>query len=103
MSRIIIAAWLLLGAACAQAQPAVTAPCQDDKISNAAGLVIQLASGQDFQAYPGAQGVISGWLPLDRVSVCGIGGIAVKITNLSKKYQSVKALRIFPTNSGGVI
>ena len=102
MSRLFIAAWLMLGIAGAQAQT-TTIPCRPDKISNSSGLIIALSSGQNFRAYPGSQGTLSGWLPLDKVTVCGIGGSAVSITNSSRKYQSVKAVRIFRSNSAGSI
>ncbi len=103
MSRMLIAAWLLLGITAAQAQSGEDTPCRPDKIINASGLLIALNSGLDYQAYPGAEGTISGWLPLDKVTVCGIGGISVKITNSTEKNESVKAVRLFPGNSGGLL
>jgi len=104
MSRIFLAAWLMLGISSASAENAKNlVPCWQDKILNSSGMVIDLRSGQNFQAYPGSGATISGWQPLDKVTVCGIGGIAVSITNSSRKYQSVKALRVFPGNGGGQI
>ena len=56
------------------------------------GIAVNPASGQVFQAYPGNGPALSGWLPLDKVSVCKIGGTGVQITNLSKNGASVNAL-----------
>ncbi len=94
MAKILIAVWLLFGLASAQAQTnPVTPPCRADKIDNASGRMIRLKSGQIFQGYPGSQRTTSTWTPLDKVSVCQIGGTAVTITNLSNRNQSIKALR----------
>jgi len=104
MSRILLAAWLVLGLSNAQAQPkSAFVPCRTDKILNASGPFISLRSGQAYNAYPGSQSTMSTWEPLDRVTVCGIGGTAVQITNLSQRNEKVKALRIYPQNAGSLI
>jgi hypothetical protein len=102
MTRICFAICLALGIASAQAQTmgqtamsqstGMSSPCRADKVLNTNGVYIKLASGQVFQAYPGNGPALSGWLPLDKVSVCKIGGTGVQITNLSKNGASVKAL-----------
>ncbi len=103
MSRIFLAAWLAIGLANAQAQPSGSPPCRGDKILNAAGLLITLRSGQAYNAYPGSQALMSMWEPLDKVTVCGIGGSAVQITDLSHKNETVKAFRAYPQNTGSLI
>ena len=70
-------------------------PCYNDKVSNTNGLLITLKSGQTFRGYPGTGRLTSVWLPLDKVTVCYLGGSAVEITNKSKNNQTVKALRIY--------
>jgi hypothetical protein len=107
MTRICFAICLALGIASAQAQTmgqttmgqttmsqstGMSSPCRADKVLNTNGVYIKLASGQVFQAYPGNGPALSGWLPLDKVSVCKIGGTGVQITNLSKNGASVNAL-----------
>ncbi len=104
MTRVFCAIWLFLGIAGAQAQSqtAASQPCWRDKISNANGIQISLQSGLAYQAYPGSQPVLSRWFPLDSVEVCRLGGSSVRITDLSKRRQSLKALRIYPSNSGQI-
>jgi hypothetical protein len=70
-------------------------PCYSDKIINTDGVRIRLGSGQTFKGYPGTGQITSTWLPLDKVTVCYLGGAAVEITNTSQKDQTVKALRIY--------
>jgi hypothetical protein len=106
MPRLAMAVWLMpwLILGCAHARSTAAAqPCRPDKILNTSAPLISLRSGQAFQAYPGSQGVMSNWAPLDKVSVCQIGGIAVSITNLTDKNASIRAVRVFPTNVGGLI
>jgi len=98
MSRVFVAFAFALSIACctpahSQTSPAVS-HCHADKISNTRGLGIRLGSGLIYRAFPGTGGRMSAWLPLDRVTVCRIGGGAVQITNLSKRGQTVKALRV---------
>lgn len=103
MQRISIAAWLALGLVCGCTAGHPGGACRADKILNTGGLYISLASGQAYQAYPGAQAIMSTWLPQEKVTVCPIGGISVQITNLGQKGESVKAIRIYPQNTGGLI
>lgn len=35
------------------------------------------------------------WRPLDRLTICPIGGGAVTITNLTEKGEQVRAFRVF--------
>lgn len=97
MKRIIIGLFSLAVAAAPVAAQAQTSnlPCHADKILNTdtGGAWIRMGSGQFFRVYPGGGRLVSSWLPLDKVTVCAIGGNAVTITNLSKKNQMVKALR----------
>jgi hypothetical protein len=96
------AVWLALGVAGAQAQAAAAPHCRDDMVSDTNGVLISLGSGLAYEAYPGSQSILSTWMPLDKVTVCRIGGNAVHITNKSKRNQSVNALRIFPQNAGQI-
>jgi hypothetical protein len=98
MSRILAIVGLVSALACghAFAQANANSPvCYNDKMLNTNGLFIRTGSGLVFQAYPGSGAKLSSWLPLDKISVCRIGGSAVEITNLSRKNQQVKALRKF--------
>lgn len=115
MSRLLMAACIGVGLAAMQvpafaasprAADAASQPCRMDRILNASGRLITLGSGLAYQAYPGSAPTMSDWLPQDRVRVCRIGGTSVKITDLSKKHrknETVRALRIFPGNTGGLI
>ena len=91
--RLLLLAAVLLSVASAQAFAAP--PCYSDKIINTNGMRIRLGSGQVFNGYPGTGRLTSVWLPLDKVTVCYLGGSAVAITNISRKNQTVKALRIY--------
>ncbi len=106
MTQICFAICVALGVATAQAQTmgqttGMSAPCRSDKVLNTNGVYIKLASGQIFQAYPGNGPALSAWLPLDKVTVCRIGGTGVRITNLSKQNSSVQALYL-PGKTGPV-
>jgi hypothetical protein len=97
MTQICFAVCLALGIGGAQAQTmgqstGMSSPCRPDKVLNTNGAYIKLASGQVFQAYPGSGPALSAWLPLDKVTVCKIGGTGVQITDLDKNGMSVKAL-----------
>jgi hypothetical protein len=92
-SRLLLLAAVLLSIASAQA--IALPPCYSDKVINTNGLRIRLGSGQIFNGYPGTGHLTSMWLPLDKVTVCYLGGGAVKITNTSRKNQTIKALRIY--------
>jgi hypothetical protein len=97
MKRIFIGLFSLAVAAAPVAARAQTSnlPCNPDKILNTdtGGAWIRMASGQYFKVYPGGNRLVVSWLPLDKVTVCALGGSAVSITNLSEKNQMVKALR----------
>ncbi len=98
MSRIFVIAGFVSALACGQtlAQNNANSPvCYNDKMLNTNGLFIRTGSGAIFRSYPGSSGRLGSWLPLDKISVCRIGGNAVEITNLSRKNQQVKALRQF--------
>jgi len=100
MIRVFCAVWLALGVAGAQAQASGKAHCRGDMVSDTSGLLISLNSGLAYEAYPGSEAKLDDWLPLDKVTVCRIGGDAVHITNASKRNQSIDALRIYPQNGG---
>ncbi len=98
MSRIFVIAGFVSALACGQAlaQKNANSPvCYNDKMLNTNGLFIRTGSGAIFRSYPGSSGRLGSWLPLDKISICRIGGNAVEITNLSRKNQQVKALRQF--------
>jgi hypothetical protein len=82
---------VICGPALAQSNPNLP-PCYNDKVSNSGSQTIRMVSGQVFQAYPGSAGRLAGWLPLDKVEVCYLGGSAVQITDLNNNKQ-IKALR----------
>jgi hypothetical protein len=95
-SRRLLFAALLLSVA---AGPAFALPpCYSDKVIDTNGLTITLGSGQSFHNYPGTGRLTSVWLPLDKVTVCYLGGAAVAITNISRNNETVKALRIYNFN-----
>jgi hypothetical protein len=94
MKNLFAAAFVgLLAAGAAQA----ARPCHADEIAvaDSAGTRISMNSGQYFTVYPGEDANVKFWEPLDRVTVCELGGSAVRITDLSHRDQSVKALRQF--------
>lgn len=96
MSRIFVIVGLVAALACghAFAQNNASSPvCYNDKVRTTNGSVITTASGQIFKPYTGSSARLSFWQPLDKISICRIGGSAVEITNLSRKIQQVKALR----------
>jgi hypothetical protein len=96
MGRMFLLAGLVLAFGCGEALAQSNPPspvCYNGKIVNTNGSKIRMDSGQVFQAYPGSNSKLSFWTPLDKVSICHIGGAAVEITNESKAGQSVKALR----------
>ena len=95
-SRRLLLAALLLSVASEQAF--ALPPCYSDKVIDTNGLLITLGSGQTFHNYPGTGRLTSVWLPLDKVTVCYLGGGAVEITNISRSNQTVKALRIYNFN-----
>ncbi len=98
MTRILVIVGLFSALACghAFAQDNANPPvCYNDKMLNTNGLFIRTGSGLIYKAYPGSSGTLGSWLPLDKISICRIGGGAVEITNLSRKNQQVKALRQF--------
>jgi hypothetical protein len=102
MSRISIIVGFVLVLGCGQAyaqnntnsgENSATSPvCYNDKIINTNGQSIRMNSGQVFQAFPGSNPTLSGWLPLDKVKICRLGGSGYEITDLAKNNQ-VKALR----------
>lgn len=89
-ARFVLLAAVSLLILCGHAQAQT---CWNDKVRNSAGDVLALSSGQVFRVYPGASRITSMWLPLDKLTVCPIGGTAVEITNISQKNQQIKALR----------
>jgi len=98
MSRIFVIAGLGFALACghAFAQTNANSPvCYTDKVRTTNGSIITTGSGQIFKPYTGSSAKLSFWLPLDKISICRIGGSAVEITNLSRKNLQVKALRQF--------
>jgi hypothetical protein len=88
---------LLLGltSACSVGRTAANTQCYADTVQTSPGLVMDLGSGQTYHVYPTDNHISMNWLPLDRLTVCPIGGSAVELTNISQKNQKVRAVRIF--------
>jgi hypothetical protein len=81
--------------ACTLGRPAAEVPCHNDAVQTSPGVILPLASGQTYQVYPTDNTISMMWLPLDKLTVCPLGGAAVEITNLSRKAEKVRAVRIF--------
>lgn len=88
---------LLLGfqTACSLGQKAADVPCYSDTVQTSPGIFLALSSGQTYQVFPTDNRISMAWLPMDRLTVCQIGGAAVEITNTTEKDEKVRALRIF--------
>ncbi len=89
--------FVLLGSqtACTLGQQAKDVPCHGDTVQESPGVVLALSSGQTYQVFPADNRISMMWLPLDRLSVCPIGGAGVEITNVSERGEQVRALRVF--------
>ncbi len=86
---------LCLPTACTLGQRAKDVPCHNDTVQESPGVVLSLSSGQTYQVFPTDNRISMAWLPLDKLIVCQIGGSGVQITNISKRGEKVRALRIY--------
>jgi hypothetical protein len=101
MKRFVGPALLLilsLEGGCSLGKTAATAPCHSDRVQTSPGVILPLSSGLTYQVYPTDNHISMLWLPLDRLTVCPIGGAAVEITNLSRKNERIRAVRIYNFN-----
>jgi hypothetical protein len=101
MKRFAGAALLLLlslEGGCSLGKTAAATPCHNDRVQTSPGVILPLSSGLLYQVYPTDNHISMMWLPQDRLTVCPIGGSAVAITNLSKKNEKIRAVRIFYPN-----
>jgi len=90
--KFLLIASILLFPGAARAQ---TPPCFNSTVSEASGMLLTVGTGWIFQVFPG-DGMRTGtWLPLDRLSICPLGGAAYRITNTSRRGVAIKALRQF--------
>jgi hypothetical protein len=87
---------LLCGqSACTLGQTAARTPCHADMVQTSSGPLLALSSGQTYQIFPTDIRSTAFWLPLDKLTVCPIGGSGVEITNLTAKTKPIRALQIF--------
>jgi hypothetical protein len=101
MNRFAGSALLLvvsLEGGCSLGRTAAATPCHSDRVQTSPGVILPLSSGQTYQVYPTDNHISMLWLPLDQLTVCPIGGAAVEITNLSKKNERIRAVRIYNFN-----
>jgi hypothetical protein len=64
---------------------ATAATCRDDAVQEATSPYLIAKSGWTFKLFPGNDLRISGtWLPMDRLTICRLGGSAYEITNLDR-------------------
>jgi hypothetical protein len=83
-------------AACTLGKTAAQMPCHADMVQDtSSGPLLSLSSGQTYQIYPTDIRSTLFWLPLDKLTVCPIGGSGVQITNLTAKTKPIRALQIF--------
>jgi len=97
MKRWITASLILLlgfETACSMGRTAAVTPCHGDTVQTSPGLILPLSSGQTFQVYPTDNHISMMWLPMDKLTLCPIGGTGYEITNLSQKDEKVRAVRI---------
>jgi hypothetical protein len=98
VKRLAKAALLVLlcgQAGCTPGRTAAQTPCHADMVQTSSGPLLALSSGQTYQIFPTDIRRTAFWLPLDKLTVCPIGGSGVAITNLTAKTQPVRALQIF--------
>jgi hypothetical protein len=98
LGLLSVAGASVAAAGAAAAQGTRNLPCNQDYIgvADSSGNVIRLRSGQLFEVFPGQNRKVIFWQPLDKVTVCAIGGAASRITNLDpRKGGSVEAIRQF--------
>jgi len=94
MKNLLLAAALLFPLA-AQAQ---SARCFNTTIQDvdSAGTSLSIDAGWFFQVFPGQDPAVKFWEPLDKLTVCRIGGAAYTITDLGRRGAHVEAVRQFP-------
>ena len=85
--RSLFMACLFLVASVAGAQA-----CHRDSVSTSPGLLLFLASGQEFKVFPTSNRIARAWLPREGVLVCHKSGTAYEITNLDRKGERIEAL-----------
>ena len=85
---------LSLQTACSLGQRAADVPCHNDMVETSPGVILPLSSGQTYQVFPTDNHVSMMWQPLDKLSICPMGGTGVTITDLSDKNEKVRALYI---------
>jgi hypothetical protein len=81
--------------ACTLGRTAAESPCHADMVQTSSGPMLALSSGQTYQIFPTDIRSTAFWLPLDKLTVCPIGGSGVEITNLTAKTKPIRALQIF--------
>jgi hypothetical protein len=86
---------LAFDAGCSPVRPAASVACHTDTVQTSPGVILPLGSGQTYQVYPTDNTISMMWVPLDKLIVCPIGGAGVEITNVSRKNEKIRALRIF--------
>ena len=86
---------LCLETGCSLGKSAADTSCHSDMVQTSPGVILPLSSGQLYQVYPTDNTVSMLWLPLDKLTVCPVGGSAVEITNHTAKDEKIKAVRIF--------
>jgi hypothetical protein len=95
LAKCLLLVLLICQTACTLGQTAAQTPCHADMVQTSSGPLLGLSSGQTYQIFPTDIRSTAFWLPLDKLTVCPIGGSGVRITNLTAKTQPIRALRIF--------
>jgi hypothetical protein len=102
MKRFAITSLFLLlsfETSCSSGHQAAAVPCHNDTVRTSPGVFLFLNTGQTYKVFPTDNRVAMVWLPRDKLTVCHIGGAAVEITNISKKSETVRAVRVFDQSS----